>query len=64
MMVRTSMDVDVYNVSIHGWANNAHRTPSHLPSNLHHAISAPMPVPSCLPNRPHAPEDDVLRLHP
>jgi hypothetical protein len=64
MTVRTSMDVDVYNVSIHGWADNAHRTPSCLPSNLHHAISAPMPVPSHLPDRSHAPEDDVLHLHP
>ena len=34
MMVHTSMDVDVYNVSIHGWAGNAHRTPSHLHSNF------------------------------
>jgi hypothetical protein len=46
MMVHASMDVDVYYVSIHGWANNAHRTSSRLPSNFHHAISAPMPVPS------------------
>ncbi len=32
MMVRTSMDVDIYNVSIHGWANNEYRTTSCLPS--------------------------------
>jgi hypothetical protein len=54
------MDVDVNDVSIHGWANNAHRTSSCLPS----AISAPMPVPSCLPNGSRAPQDDIqcLRL--
>jgi hypothetical protein len=27
-MVRASMDVDVYDVSIHGRANNTHRTSS------------------------------------
>ncbi len=26
MMVRTSMDVDICNVSIHCWANNEYRT--------------------------------------
>ncbi len=61
-MVRTSMDVDVYNVSIHGWANNAHRTSSHLPSNFHHAISAPMPVPSRLPDGSHALQDNIQHL--
>ncbi len=63
MTVCASMDVDICDVSIHGWADNAHRTPSHLPSNLHHAISALMSAPSRLPDRPHAPEDDVSRLH-
>jgi hypothetical protein len=51
-MVRTSMDVDVYDVSIHGWANNAHRTPSRLPSNLHYAISAPCLFQATYPTDP------------
>jgi hypothetical protein len=62
MTVRTSMDVDVYDVSIHGGANNAHRTSSCLPSNFHHAISAQMPVPSHLPNGSRAPQDDIQYL--
>jgi hypothetical protein len=62
MMVRTSRDVDVYNVSIHVWANNAHRTPSHLPSNFHHATSAPMPVPSRLPDGSRALQDNMRWL--
>jgi hypothetical protein len=66
MMVHASMgvDVDVYNVSIHGWANNAYRTPSCLPLSVNHALPAQIPVPSRLPNRPHAPEDNVSHLHP
>ncbi len=63
-MVHASMDVDVYDVSIHGWANNAHRSSSSLPSNFHNAISAPMPVPSRLPDRSRAPQDDIQRLRP
>jgi hypothetical protein len=39
-MVCASMDVNVYDVSIHGWADNAHRTSSCLPSKFHRAISA------------------------
>jgi hypothetical protein len=58
------MDVDVYNVSICGWANNAHRTPSHLSLNFHHATSAPMPVPSRLPDGSHTPQDDMQHLCP
>ncbi len=58
-MVSASMDVDVYNVSIHGWANNEYRTSNCLPSSFPHAIPAP-----CLPDRPHAPEDNVSRLFP
>jgi hypothetical protein len=58
------MGVDVYNVSIHGWADNAYRTPSCLPLYVHHAVPAPIPVPSHLPNRPHAPHDDIQRLCP
>jgi hypothetical protein len=58
------MDVNIHSVSIHCWANNAHRTPSHLPSNFHHAIPAPMLVPSRLPNRPNALQDDIQRLPP
>jgi hypothetical protein len=64
MTVRTSMDVDVYNVSIHGWADNAHRTSSCLPSNFHHAISAPMPVPSRLPDGSRSPQDNIQCLCP
>ncbi len=64
MMVRNRMGVDVYNVSIHGWVDNAYRTPSCFSSSVHHAIPVPIPVLSCLPDRPHAPEDDVPRLHP
>jgi hypothetical protein len=64
MMVHASMDVDVYNVSTHGWANNAHRTPSHLPSNFHHATSAPMPVPTRLPDGSSAPQDNMQCLCP
>jgi hypothetical protein len=62
MMVHISMDVDVYDVTIHGWADNAHRTPSHLPSTFHHATSALMPVPSHLPDGYHAPQDDMQCL--
>jgi hypothetical protein len=59
------MDVDVYDhVSIHGWADNAHRTPSCLPSNYHHATSAQMPVPSRLSDGSRARQDDMRRLCP
>jgi hypothetical protein len=64
MMVHTSMGVDVYNVTIHGWANNAYRTPSHLPLSVHHALPTQIPVPIRLPNRPRAPEDNVSHLQP
>jgi hypothetical protein len=57
------MGVDIHNVSIHGWTNNAHRTPSHLPSNFYHAIPAPTLVLSSLPNRPNALQDNIQRLH-
>jgi hypothetical protein len=50
MTVRASMDVVIYDINIHGWANSTYRTPSHLPLSVHHAISAPMPVPSRLPD--------------
>jgi hypothetical protein len=63
-MVHASMDVDIYPVSIHGWANNEHMTPSCLPSSFPHTVPAPVPMPSCLPDRPHALEDDVSHLHP
>jgi hypothetical protein len=63
MMVRTSMDVDIHNVSIHGWADNAYRTPSHLPLHVHHALPAPMLVPSCLPKGSHDPQDNIQHLH-
>ncbi len=64
MTVRVSMDGDIYNVSFHGWANNAHRIPSCLPSNFHHAISATMPVPRCLPDGSCAPQDNIQCLCP
>jgi hypothetical protein len=63
MMVRASMDVVIYGVSIHGWANNAYRTPSCLPLSVHHALPASIPVPSRLPDGSHALEDNVLSLH-
>jgi hypothetical protein len=63
-MVRASKDVDVYNVSIYSWTNNAHRTPSHLPSNFHHATSAPMPVPSRLSDGSCALQEDMRRFCP
>ncbi len=46
MMVRTSMGVDIDNVSIHGWADNAYMTPSCLPSYVNHALPALVPAPS------------------
>ncbi len=61
-MAHATMDVDIYNVSIHGWANNGFRTTNCLPSVLHHAISAQVPIPSRLPDRPQTPEDDTPRL--
>ncbi len=64
MMVCASMGVDIHNVSIHGWADNALRTPSHLPLHVHHAPPAPMLVPSHLPDRPNALQDDMQRLPP
>ncbi len=64
MMLCASMGVDVYNFSIHGWANNAYRTPSRLPLSVHHALPAQIPVPGCLPDRPHATEDNVSHLCP
>ncbi len=64
MTVHASMDVVAYNVSIHGWVDNAHRTPSCLPLSVHHALPIPIPVPSHLLDRPHAPEGNVLRFNP
>jgi hypothetical protein len=63
MTVRPSMDVDIYDISIHGWASNAYRTPSWLPLSIHYALPALIPVLSRLPNGSHAPEDIVLSLH-
>jgi hypothetical protein len=48
-MVHASMDVGIYNVSIHGWANIGFRTASGLPAVVLTTISAEIPVPSCLP---------------
>jgi hypothetical protein len=64
MMVHVSMGVDIHNVSIHGWANNALRTPSRSPLHVHHAPPAPMLVPSRLPDRPNALQDDMQCLPP
>ena len=58
-MVHTSMDVDVYDVSIHGWANNEYRTTSSLPSDVHHAIPAPVSMPSSSSYRFQTPEDNI-----
>jgi hypothetical protein len=63
-MVRASMDVDIFNVSIHGWANNAYGTPSCLPVHVHHALPALIPVPSHLPDRSQTPEGDIQHLRP
>ncbi len=62
--MRASMDVFIYDISIHGWANSAYRTPSCLPLSVHHAISAPMPLPSRLPDRSRAPQDNIQCLCP
>jgi hypothetical protein len=64
MTVRTSMGVDIHNISIHGWADNACRTPSHLPLHVHHALLALVPAPSHLPNRSQTPEGSIQCLHP
>jgi hypothetical protein len=64
MTVCASMDVDIYDVSIHGWTNNAYRTPSCSPLHVHHALSAPMLVPSCLLEGSHTPQDNIRDLHP
>jgi hypothetical protein len=63
MTVRASMDVVIYDVSIHGWANNAYRTPSCLLLHVHHAPPALMLVPSRLPNRSNALQDNIQCLH-
>ncbi len=63
-MVCTSMDVDIYPVSIHGWANDEYRTPRCLPSSSPHAVPAPVRMPSRLFDRPHALEDNVSHLCP
>jgi hypothetical protein len=59
MTVRTSMDVDIYDVSIHGWANNLYKTPNRLPLHVHHALPTPMLVPSCLPKGSYTPQDNI-----
>jgi hypothetical protein len=64
MMVRASMGVDIHNVSIHGWANNAYRTPSCSPLYVHHAPPALIPVLSRSPGRSQTPEGNIQRLHP
>ncbi len=61
-MVHASMDVDIYNVSVHGWPNNEYGTPSCLPSTFYHAIPAQVPVSGCLLNRLQMPEDDIQCL--
>jgi hypothetical protein len=59
MMVRTSMDVDIYNVSIHDWANNRFRTTSGLPAAALTTVSTEIPMPGRLPDKPQTPEDDI-----
>ncbi len=63
-MVRTTMDVDINNVSIHGWANNENGTTSCLPSNFYHAIPAQVLVSGYLPNELQTPKDNIRCLHP
>jgi hypothetical protein len=63
-MVYASMDVDIYDGSIHGRANNTYSTPSCLPLHVHHALSAPMLVPSHIPKGSHTPQDDIRHLPP
>jgi hypothetical protein len=60
MMVRTSMDVDTYNISIHGWANNGYRTTSPLPSDFHDTILAQVPMQSRLPDRLQTPKECTM----
>ncbi len=64
MMVHASMDVGIYNVSIHGWANNGFRTTNCLPAAFHDTISSEIPLPSCLPDWPHTLEDDIKCICP
>jgi hypothetical protein len=64
MTVYASMGVNIHNISIHGWANNALRTPSCLPLHVHHALPASITVPSHLPDRSQTPEGDIHRLRP
>jgi hypothetical protein len=64
MTVRASMDVDIYDVSICDWANNALRTPSCLPSNFHHAVPTPIPALRHLPDGSHTPQGNIQRLCP
>jgi hypothetical protein len=49
-MVRTSMDVSIHNVSIHGWANVGCRTTSYLSAAVPTAIPSKIPMPSRLPD--------------
>jgi hypothetical protein len=63
-MVHAIVNVDIYTVSIQGWANNECGTTSRLPSAVCHAIPAHVPIQSRLLNRPQTPEDNVLRLSP
>ncbi len=58
------MDVDIYDISIHGWANNTYRTLSCLPLHVHHALSAPMLCPSRLPEGSHTLQDNIQHLCP
>jgi hypothetical protein len=61
-MLHASMDMDIYNISVHGWANNEYMTTSCLPSAFHHAVPAQVPVSGRLPDGLHTPEDDIQRL--
>jgi hypothetical protein len=58
------MDVDVYDVSTHGWANNYYSTTRSLPSDVHHAVPAPVPMLSSVSYRYLLPKDDTRRLCP
>jgi hypothetical protein len=63
-MVCASMDVDIYNVNICGWADNGYMRTSCLPAALHDTMHTQFSLPSHLPDRPQTPEDYVPCLYP
>ncbi len=53
-MVHTSMDVGMYNVSVHGWANIGFRTTCCLPAAFLTTISAEIPSQAACPTDPNS----------